>query len=388
MMANKHHSGSRFLLLLASSFLLLITGCSFTPATPNVTPTTQGIPPTGQDFLGAISVDEGSVSIFNSGSLVQTLSKGQVANLQLNDLVSQDNSGRSIIRFLDDLEVELLRGTELVLAEAREETGGSLFIRLRQNFGHLHLTLNPQAIVQAVVETGDVTIKTLERGTEFFVCYAPGALTCHPVITGQIEIVGQGVQEIVDGGSASYTFSGAPPQPAICADMAEISDWYVRFRSLEPDVVDLGSVVQSWPQEPCDGIQPTLPAANAPPQDVASPTVELVPTATQPPLNLSARINHITLNEHQQYVVDYETYGYTEQLPGQHVHFFFNTVPPEQAGHPGSGPWYVYGGPRPFMGYSLGDRLHDATQMCILVANPDHSVLLNTGNCVDLPPPP
>ena len=235
--------------------------------------------------------------------------------------------------------MELLRGTEVILSEAKEETGGSLFVRLQQNFGHIHLTLNPQSIVQAVVETGDVTIKTLERGTEFFVCYAPDALTCHPVITGSIEIVGQGVQEIVAGGSASYTFSGSAPQPAICADMAELSDWYVRFRSLEPDVIDLGSVVQSWPQQPCGGTQATAPAA-------ASPTAEQIPTATAPPASYSARINHITLNEHQQYVVDYETFGYTEQLPGQHVHFFFNTVPPEQAGVPGAGPWYVYGGPR------------------------------------------
>jgi hypothetical protein len=31
------------------------------------------------------------------------------------------------------------------------------------------------------------------------------------------------------------------------------------------------------------------------------------------------------------------------------------------------------------------DRPAQATQMCALVANADHSVQLNTGNCVDLP---
>lgn len=68
-----------------------------------------------------------------------------------------------------------------------------------------------------------------------------------------------------------------------------------------------------------------------------------------------------------------------------HVHFFFNTVPPSQAGLPGSGPWYVWGGPRPFNGYSLSDKPADATQMCALAANPNHTVVPNSGNCVDLP---
>jgi hypothetical protein len=85
------------------------------------------------------------------------------------------------------------------------------------------------------------------------------------------------------------------------------------------------------------------------------------------------------------YLVYFRTYGYTPQLPGQHVHFFFNTVPPSQAGVPGAGPWYAYGGPNPFTGYGTADRPYAATQMCILVANPNHSVVQGTGNCYNLP---
>jgi serine/threonine-protein kinase len=106
-------------------------------------------------------------------------------------------------------------------------------------------------------------------------------------------------------------------------------------------------------------------------------------TATYPPLYV--RINGITLDSTGHYVVDYETFGYTEQLPGMHVHFFFNTVPPEQAGMPGKGPWYLYGGPRPFTKYRETDRPAAATQMCALVANRDHSVIQESGNCVNLP---
>ena len=114
-----------------------------------------------------------------------------------------------------------------------------------------------------------------------------------------------------------------------------------------------------------------------------TPAPTEIPTATMPALYV--RINGITINADQRYVVDYETFGYTEQLPGQHVHFFFNTVTPEQAGMPGSGPWILYGGPRPFTGYRVSDKPYLATHMCALVANSNHSIILESGNCFDLP---
>lgn len=130
---------------------------------------------------------------------------------------------------------------------------------------------------------------------------------------------------------------------------------------------------------------PTLaPPTNTPPP-TETPTQTLTPTATVPVGIPFSRINNITIDDQGRYVVEYETFEFTEKLPGMHVHFFFNTVPPEQAGVPGSGPWILYGGPRPFTGYKVSDRPQGATQMCILVANPDHSVQANSGNCYDLP---
>jgi serine/threonine protein kinase len=85
------------------------------------------------------------------------------------------------------------------------------------------------------------------------------------------------------------------------------------------------------------------------------------------------------------YSIDYEVHNFTNSL---HVHLFYNTVPPDQAGSPGSGPWKLtYGpyGPSPFTKYSVSSRPSNATQMCSLVANSNHSIQLNTGNCVDLP---
>jgi len=109
----------------------------------------------------------------------------------------------------------------------------------------------------------------------------------------------------------------------------------------------------------------------------------MTPTPTYPPLYV--RINEINLTSSNQYEVVYETFGFTEVLPGQHIHFFFDTVTVQNAGMPGSGPWVLYGGPRPFTGYSVYQKPRDATQMCALVANANHSVIFESGNCVDLP---
>jgi hypothetical protein len=68
-----------------------------------------------------------------------------------------------------------------------------------------------------------------------------------------------------------------------------------------------------------------------------------------------------------------------------HIHFFYNTVAPENAGSPGSGPWELYAGPVPFTRYTTSNRPAAATQICALVANPNHSVIADSGNCIDIP---
>jgi len=146
--------------------------------------------------------------------------------------------------------------------------------------------------------------------------------------------------------------------------------------TLEPTIV----VATDLPTET------STPEATETPMD--TPTPSPTPTATVPPGIPYVRINAITIDDQNRYVVEYETFEYTEQLPGMHVHFFFNTVAPENAGNPGSGPWYLYGGPRPFTKYRVSDKPAAATQMCALVANSDHSVQANSGNCMDLPASP
>ena len=122
-----------------------------------------------------------------------------------------------------------------------------------------------------------------------------------------------------------------------------------------------------------------------------TPTSTSVPTDTPIPATPTPSTPYVVITdiqlENNVYVVDYEVHNFPE-TSGQHVHMFFNTVPPEQAGSPGSGPWKLtwgsYGDP-PFTQYGPTNRPAQATQMCALVANSNHSINLNSGNCVDLP---
>ncbi len=144
-------------------------------------------------------------------------------------------------------------------------------------------------------------------------------------------------------------------------------------------------------------LEPTLAATSttAPTEAVVAPvaTEELPPTEiptetaipyTPTPETPYVVITGITLDGNS-YVVGFEMHN---ELEGQHVHMFFDTVPPEQAGSPGAGPWKLTGGQygtSPFTGYGTANRPPNATQMCSLIANANHTINLNSGNCVDLP---
>jgi serine/threonine protein kinase len=126
--------------------------------------------------------------------------------------------------------------------------------------------------------------------------------------------------------------------------------------------------------------------ASETPAFTETPTETATPEATATPEGPYVVITDIQVQGNL-YAVDY-IIGNFPEAENLHVHMFFDTVPPEQAGSPASGPWKltygVYGDP-PFTQYGIAQRPAGATQMCALVANPDHSVQLGTGNCVDLP---
>ena len=153
--------------------------------------------------------------------------------------------------------------------------------------------------------------------------------------------------------------------------------------SASPSAVAIASVSSTPSATPSPSLTPGA-SPTAAPTATAAPAPTSQPTPTPTPAGRQARITGITISGGQ-YVVAYQVFGYTPALPGRHVHFFFDTVSEANAGVPGKGPWILYAGPIPFTQYAVSDRPAGATQMCILVANADHSVVKGTGNCVDLP---
>lgn len=106
---------------------------------------------------------------------------------------------------------------------------------------------------------------------------------------------------------------------------------------------------------------------------------------SSPTTSQAVMITDITIDSTGHYVVSYMVQGFTEALPGTHLHFFFDTVPADQVGINGGGNRLMFGGPTPFTGYTTADKPAQATKLCVLVANPNHSVIPNSGNCFPLP---
>jgi|GEM_PF-1036454 len=122
-------------------------------------------------------------------------------------------------------------------------------------------------------------------------------------------------------------------------------------------------------------------------QPAALPTATAAPAGENgdPAEPASVTIVDVTLDEEGRYVAAYETEGLPEAMTDRHLHFFFDNVPPEEAGAPASGPWLRYYGPSPFTGYTAQDRPANAGLLCAQVNNPDHTPVAGTAHCAPLP---
>ena len=111
-----------------------------------------------------------------------------------------------------------------------------------------------------------------------------------------------------------------------------------------------------------------------------------------PGVQFYASIDSIALNG-KMLVVTYRAFGFEPRLSGsnKHLHFFFDTVSPANAGSPGTGPWQIFPttegslGESPFTLLTVDNVPPGARQLCVLVANSNHSVIAKTGNCAPLP---
>lgn len=146
-----------------------------------------------------------------------------------------------------------------------------------------------------------------------------------------------------------------------------------------------------------DRAEPTNDRGAAPPPDTPVPT----PCPTDVPATVC--ITDIAIDDDGGLVATYVTSGYTPELEPvrDHIHFYFDSVvggDERNAGTAGrGGDWRLWDGPNPFTatggeqgrtGYTLDDaRAVGATQLCSIVADPDHAVVPGTGNCIGLPEP-
>ncbi|MEZ5215666.1 MAG: Hsp70 family protein [Ilumatobacteraceae bacterium] len=174
------------------------------------------------------------------------------------------------------------------------------------------------------------------------------------------------------GGSASDTTTSAPR-----ADSSE---------------VDSAGAVTSAATETTE----TTSTTEAPTTTVATTTTSTLPDPTCGASGLCVGLLSVDLVGGS-YVATYQTSNFDPLIGGDgthHVHFFYDTVPIEQAGMPGAGPWVVWdrasgNGELVFDGYAVANQATDggadATELCVAVANSDHSVQPDTLDCLVLP---
>jgi actin-like ATPase involved in cell morphogenesis len=149
----------------------------------------------------------------------------------------------------------------------------------------------------------------------------------------------------------------------------------------------LGSDASTAGQPTVSSVAPTDPGTGAPVRDCGSES------------GRCAFITDIALDG-TRIVANYETVDFDPLIfeagkrgtpDDHHVHFFFNTVSPENAGSNGHPPgvWWIWdraagNGELRFDDVTIDDA-GDASQLCIRVADSNHGVEGDSGNCVDLP---
>jgi formylglycine-generating enzyme required for sulfatase activity len=199
-----------------------------------------------------------------------SLQKDRSIDIQANDRISVKEQGRGLLTFPDhQLAVELFKGTDALLSEARIGPVGFIFVRFKLIVGHTRTEM--KSIVRAGVrlETDYATIRALESNTEFLACQTK-ELTCIVTLGGETEVQAGGQIVTVPAGEATYILPGQPPQPPICANLEEVNRWLDSKRGAD-EIDPLEKLVGSWPQVPCSRASPppatALPVTPLPPSD-------------------------------------------------------------------------------------------------------------------------
>lgn len=191
------------------------------------------------------------------------------------DVVEIIDAGSAIITAESVFQIEALRGAKVTVPDL---TSAPLDVTLE--YGHLFVRLNPEANISLVVDTGARQFTTLTPDAEFAMCQSPEGASCLTVLNGQVEWnEGDVATEVYAGGEASFAAPGDAPDPARCADQAQISDMQRSLRG-QDFAGALADIVATW--EPCE--------EGAEDDEVAGPQFT-VPSA--------ARMEHVVIPEPQ-----------------------------------------------------------------------------------------
>ena len=235
--------------------LLVIAGCS------SQSPVQQSPQPTQTQFQADLTSVNSDIKVTKAGNQATDLKPDELIKVETGDQIESDQQGRAILKIPDLFEVEVFRGTAVLLTNLKQESGGSTELKLNQIHGHTRVSLNEQSLIRATLTTDFATITTLQEGTEFMVCHAPGNLTCVDVLKGAVEVAGQGKKQIVKAGEATYVLKDNPPSGPICAPVEKFIAWQDQMRQDEHTPA-IGDLVAKLPQQPCGA--PTQQAVNLP----------------------------------------------------------------------------------------------------------------------------
>lgn len=231
--------------------ILIAIGCTATPS------------PQANVPQANLTAREIGVKVSSGGDAETDLQKDGSIDVRVDDRIRLDGGGLGLLRFQDRIDVELFPNTEIQLDDAQQESGGSTFVRLDQIQGHTHVILSRGALARLTLETELATATTLEQGTEFMVCHAPGVTTCLAVREGSVEFTSEGESKIYKAGESSFVKPGETPPPPVCIPPEEINQWLSSIQAAE-EVPALGELVAQWSQEPCPTSVQTSPTVEVP----------------------------------------------------------------------------------------------------------------------------
>ena len=229
-------------------FLWISSSC-----TPNIV-SQPASPPTSQptevvyhaDLTAVIS----SLRITRGNEPEIVIPENGTFELQVDDQIETDEQGLGVLTFPNLLEVELFRNAKIHIVEVFKDPTGTTVVRLKQLQGHSRFLLINGANVRLALETEITIVESLEHGTEIILCHAPEKVTCIAVLNGGIKVTGQGTEEVVKGGEATYVRNGLPPIPAVCAPEGIFVTWEDMIRT-SGDAPTVTQIVDGLPQLPC-----------------------------------------------------------------------------------------------------------------------------------------